>query len=406
MLTPGEKVLLRRRGPRGSAPWLAALTGMHVPRSWCDPDKGWRVHDAGGGTVMLESLTFSKSKKARFLYGDPAENAVWYEAADAADADGLRWRAHPAPANTFLLECLSRRPGPKWLAATPTQWIHLTDRPKGRSLMHEFVALPAANRAAMEAAEEAGDYSFMAGHEMAPDGRPNELPKPKKPRRALTAQTPRQRSGDDPVARELIAALQPFFDDGEGGAENSDYGPDDPRRVGWPHNIVSLATVATPTGIVRLSTSRARHEPPQGELACCRRLATELVKALGGLTPFGGDSPTPFLPFYLVAGKGDRPPGRLTPEVVRAAFRGTIFPDTPIEVQSVSDPEFIRVTDGAWAGFAAWAEGQTDLTQVSYVVIGWDTAQEPNYAAVFPRLVLGLTKPGSLVGACGAIVQA
>ncbi len=406
MLNPAEKVLLRRRGPREIAPWLAALTGVHVPRAWCNPDEGWRVHEAGDGAVMLESLTFSKSKKDRFLYGDPANGGVGYGAPKARDADGLRWRVHPAPADTFLLECLSKRPGPKWLAATPRQWMQLTDRPEGQSLVHEFVALPAGDRAAIEAAERAGDYSFMAGHEMAADGRPKEMSRPKKPRRTLTARTPQQRSGDDPVARELIAALQPFFDDGEGGAENSDYDPDDPRRIGWPHNIISLATVATPTGIIRLNTARPEHEPPRGEVARCRRLAAELVGALGGLMPFGGDSPTPFRPFYLVAGKGDRVPEHFTPEVVRAAFRGTIFPDTPIEVRPVTDPEFAARQGDKWAGLAAWAAGQTDLAQVAYVEIGYDTCQEPNYAAVFPRLVLGLTRAGSLVGACGSIVQA
>ncbi len=91
---------------------------------------------------------------------------------------------------------------------------------------------------------------------------------------------------------------------------------------------------------------------------------------------------------------------------MRTAFRGTIFPDTPVEVRSITDPEFIAQSGDAWAGFAAWAAGQTELAQVAYVEVGYDACQEPNYAAVFPRLVLGLTKAGSLVGACGAIVQA
>jgi hypothetical protein len=282
----------------------------------------------------------------------------------------------------------------------------LTDQPSGRSLLHEFIALPAANREAIVAAEEAGDYSFLAGHAMARDGRPKEMPRPRKPRRTLTPQTPRQRAGDDPVALELIAALQPSFDDGQCGPEYSDYSPRDRRRIGWPHNILSLATVATPTGIVRLSSSRGKHRPRRGELERCRQLAAAVVEALGGLEPFGGDSPTPFRPFYLVAGKGERVPERLTPDVVRAAFRGTLFPGTPIDIEPITDPEFIVQRGEAWAGFSAWAARQTDLAQVSYVAIGYDTCQEPNYAAVFPRLVLSLTRAGSLVGACGTIVQA
>lgn len=408
MLIPGEQVLLRRRGQRDTGPWLVGRSVFGDLRFSATPDNGWLVHAGDKDTVLLEALALPKSTKARFLsgfLGSGVPSAILANRKGKA-TPSLRWKVHPTGANTFLLECQSRRAGPKWLAINPrAAWAVLTDRPQGRSLLHEFIALPVAHTADYLAAEEAGDYSYLAQYDMASDGWPMEMPRPKRPHRTLTGQTPRHRAGDDPVARELIAALQPSFEDGRGGEEDSDYDPDDSRRIGWPHNIISLDTVATPTGIVRLNASSLKHDPPAGELAHCRRLAGELVKALGRLEPHGGDHPTPFLPFYLVRGKRDPLPDHLTSEVVRAAFRGTIYPETPIQVHPIN-PDFPVQYGDEWTAFARWAARQAELAEVSYVDVGYGSAQEPNYAAVFPRLVLGLTKAGSLVGACGSIVQA
>lgn len=407
MLLPGQKVLLRRRAKLGEGPWLTAMTGVRWPRAWGEIDKGWLIHDAGNGLVMLQSLTLAGVEDATFLWGDPSTTSVMYKNPDVDGCDGLCWKVHPAPANTFLLECISELEGPRWLCATVTNWIRLSNRPAARSVMHEFVALPLDQKAVFDAAEDAGDYSFMADHDMSPDGWLNEVPRlpHQGTSTGLNSQTPKARAGTDPVALELIAALQPSFDDGDGGAENSDYDPDDPRRIGWPHNIISLDTVATPTGILHLHSSPMDHTPIPGELEHCRTLAKAVVDALGSLRPFGGDHPTQFHTFYLVAGQGDPIPNRLSADWVRAAFNDTIYPDTPIEVIPF-DTTTITDEHPEWSDFIRWLSTQDDLKQTAYIEIGYDTCQEPNYAAVFPRLVLGLTKNGSLVGACGTIVQA
>lgn len=406
MLISGQRVLIRRRAVIGEGPWLTAMTGIQWPRAWGQIDHGWLIHDAGDGLVMLQSLTLAGVEDASYLWGDPANKTVMYKNPDVDGRDGVCWKVHPAPANTFLLECISQSEGPRWLYATNTNWIRLSNLPQGRSVWHEFVALPLDQRETFDAAEDAGDYSFMANHEMSADGWRDEEPRPgpHEGPPGLNSQTPKARAGTDPVALELIAALQPFFDDGDGGAENSDYDPDDPRRIGWPHNIISLDTVATPTGMVHLYHSPMIHTPPPGELEHCRTLATALVAALGKRRP-KGDHPTPFRPFYLVASEGDPIPNQLTSDFIHAAFYETIYPDTPIEIVPINDA-FVEDDRADWADFVRWLTTQEDLTQTAYVEIGYDTGQEPNYAAVFPRLVLGLTKNGSLVGACGSIVQA
>jgi len=412
-LVPGTKVLLRRRGTLKSIPWFVSFPNGGRPCAMEEAGDGWRVHDAGDGTVLLESLTPARGNKNRFL-GAKLDNSppeVWLFAKNARVA--VKWRPHPDGVDGFLLECVSPKTGPKWLAIDGSFNATLTVRPTGRSVMHEFIALPAADRQTFADAELKGDYLFLVPFGMTRTGRVQGIPKEVKPPKPAwakgprpTPKTPTKRANGDPVALELIAALQPSFDDGRGGAEYSVYeDEDDPRTIAWPHNVVSLATVATPTGTVHQFGEELTHKPPAGELAHCRTVAAAVSEALKNLEPFGGDRPTPFRPFYLVIGKDEKPPTKLTPEVVQAGFRGTLFPDTPIRVTPFTDERF-KQDEPEWAGFIAWAKQQKELRELSYVVVGWDGSCEPNLAAVFPRLVLGLTKAGSLVGACGTIVQA
>ena len=407
MLSDGAEVLLRRRVPPGEGQWLVKFPGIVWVRAWDALVDGLRVHAVGEGLVMLESLAQEDDGSRPYLWGNPADPVVQGRPLDPANRTGYVWRVHTGPVNTYRFELVSDQPGPKWLRATPEKWIRLGQPPSsGYAPEHDFVALPAAERQTFAQAELAGDFSFLNGYGIANDGWPAEWPRPTPAAAPVgpTPQTPRLRAGDDPVARELIAALQPCFDDGAGGAENSDYDPDDPRRIGWPHNLVSLDTVASPTGTLYLHGQPPTHRPPPGELDRCRALAHAIVRALGPLRPHGGDHPTPFLPFYLVADAHDPVPTRLSAEWIHAAFNGTLYPDTPITIVPI-DAAFVA-EHPEWAEFAAWAATQQELTMLSYVAIGYDTGQEPNYAAIFPRLVLGVTAAGSLVGACGTVVQA
>ena len=82
----------------------------------------------------------------------------------------------------------------------------------------------------------------------------------------LTSATVRRRAKGDPVTEELIAALMPSFKDGDCGPEGSDYKEDDPRRVEWPHNILSLKAVAHPSGVVYRQGDAVEHVADPAEL--------------------------------------------------------------------------------------------------------------------------------------------
>lgn len=407
MFNDGAEIGLRRRVPPGEGQWLVKFPGIIWVRAWDEPVEGLRVHVVGDGLVMLESQAKEDDGTRPYLFGNPVDKSVQARPLDPANRDRFVWRVHRGPVNTYRFELVIDQPGPKWLIATAEKWIRLGGPPSSSfAPMHDFIALPAADLRAFGQAEAADDFSFLSAYDIAADGWPNELPRPSPKAAAVgpTPQTPRQRSANNEVALELIAALQPSFDDGAGGAENSDYDPDDPRRIGWPHNIVSLDTVATETGLLHLYGQCPPHTPLPGELDHCRKLAHATVAALGTLRPHGGDHPTPFLPFYIVADAQDPVPNQLTDEYIHAAFAGTLYPDTPIRIDPIN-AEYLAAHP-EWAEFVDWVASQSDLRLVSYVQIGYDTGQEPNYAAVFPRLVLGVTAAGSLVGACGTVVQA
>jgi hypothetical protein len=58
-----------------------------------------------------------------------------------------------------------------------------------------------------------------------------------------------------------------------------------------------------------------------------------------------------------------------------------------------------------WRALMDWFEAQEELTAGAFVLVGHDMLGESNLSCVFPRLVVGLTRAGSLVGVCGHAVQ-
>lgn len=426
VLRPGTEIVLRRLAGINEGPWLYAVALPASGRQWpgigAQPDEGWRIHDAGDGAIALESLTLPPSNSSRWLFGGTADGAATLEARDVAEADGLRWRVHPTPFNNFHLECLGARTAGRWLAAniTRTCRYELTDRPADRSKLHEFIAFPRADRADILARESAGDFSHMAPYGMLPDGQIPAFAAPPRPAPPLTSADPVNRCQGDPVREELITALLPSFQDGDAGADCSGYSDDDPRRIGWPHNVVSLDTVALASGAVCLHEEPVEHNSDPQELALCRRLAAEVVAALGDREPSGGEPAGAYRPFYLVIGRGESALASLTAEAIRTAFRGTLFPGVPINVEPfLRQPEMINVggqlrpkrpkrnpPPDPWSGFREWAVAHELLREMAYVEIGYGCSLGPSLAAVFPRLVVGLTAVGSLAGACGFVAQA
>jgi hypothetical protein len=159
------------------------------------------------------------------------------------------------------------------------------------------------------------------------------------------------------------------------------------------------------------------------------------------------EAPSTLEPFFVTANRG-LAPAELTPDVIRSAFGGTVYPSATIAVEPLREggrgwenfaicdyeSEAWQYSAGAmqamppamreqvkelyesnqrrrqscverWRALLAWFQSQEDLHGGAFVMVGEKRLSRQNFGRVFPRLVLGLTRSGSLVGVCGYAVN-
>jgi hypothetical protein len=213
-----------------------------------------------------------------------------------------------------------------------------------------------------------------------------------------------------------------------------DFG-DPPDKGRWPFNVLARDAVVYSCGAIALPGIVVPHRHSEAELALCRRLSAEAA----GLT-----SPEPFTPeswlylvrtsstnsflgpFFMVANEGAPVVSSITADEVRRAFRGTIYPPAVVRVEPLREgdpwwqdvvahyaggtPEEREAALGRWRALLRWFAGQSALREPSFVVIGEEWLGEwegqENLGCTFPRLLVGRTPAGSLVGVAGQVVQA
>ena len=194
----------------------------------------------------------------------------------------------------------------------------------------------------------------------------------------------------------------------------------------WPWNCLSRRTVAYTCGALRRGEEPAVHNHDEAEFALCRKLANEAAKLMEGVeVGMGSESQEYFAPFYIVASVGTDNPHTLDAETIRAAFGGTIYPAAEItleplteqakwwqvvvmdigeeeeEEQNTAEEDFIR----PWRSLMQWFHRQPEFKQTALVMIGDSPLDDENGASVFPRLAVGLTQAGSIVGIAGVVVH-
>jgi hypothetical protein len=225
------------------------------------------------------------------------------------------------------------------------------------------------------------------------------------------------------------------------GRENSpfagamdDYGePADRGR--WPWNVLARDAVVYSCGAIALPGTAVPHRHPAAEFALCRRLSAE-AEALTSPEPFTPQSwlylvrtssTNSFLgAFFVVANEGAPAVTSITADEIRRAFGGTIYPPAEVRLEPLregqpwwkdlaehyaSEPAAAREEAlGRWQTLIRWFEEQSGLLEPSFVVIGEerldDWQGQENLGCTFPRLLVGRTPTGSLVGVAGQVVQA
>ena len=196
----------------------------------------------------------------------------------------------------------------------------------------------------------------------------------------------------------------------------------------WPNNILSRRAVAYGSGVITRQGEAVRHSVDPDELALCRRLAAEVEQLMAGVdVGMGSESSDPFRGFFIAANQDEPTLTAITPDLIRARFGGTIFPPATVVVEPLVEAgtwwEIVAAESGdedaylrPWQAMIRWFRERLEFVDTAFVQIGEATAlwqvPEEQYppdtevaGCVLPRLALGLTRGGSLVGLFGYSVQ-
>jgi hypothetical protein len=194
----------------------------------------------------------------------------------------------------------------------------------------------------------------------------------------------------------------------------------------WVWNLISRKTVVYSCGSIGRKGEMLKHNHQQAEMDLCQQLAQEAATIMDGqIIDLGDEGEHGFSPFYVVANEGQDISELVTEEVIRSAFGGTIYPDAKITIEPLEKPkdlwmEFVDcqgMTDyydnaiKSWEKLAVWFRSQESLHNAVFVSVDINQDKEfarssnlYNGACILPRLAVGLTKQGSLVGVYSCVV--
>src|SRR5262245_60459580 len=178
----------------------------------------------------------------------------------------------------------------------------------------------------------------------------------------------------------------------------------------WGNNIVSRKAIPGPSGRVAYPGD-VDYPPAQAALVKCQALA-EAAYALGKYASFdvwGSEGAEGFEP-YFVAMHESWKCERITADVVRAAFGGTLYPKAHIEVQTLDALSEALECQGAdeeqldqWHRLIHWFSDHPDFVETAYVSIG-KLEESMEGGCVYPRLMIGRLRDGSITGLFGVVV--
>jgi hypothetical protein len=208
--------------------------------------------------------------------------------------------------------------------------------------------------------------------------------------------------------------------------ENYDVGSSEAE---WPNNMLSRRTVVYASGVISRQGMASRHAVDPNELALCQRLAAEAAQIMESVdVGMGSESSDPFQEFYIAATVDEPIPQTIDEVLVRSRFGGAIFPPATITIEPMDESgiwwaEVLQ--DGSesddayfvpWRKMMKWFRDQPAFTDSAFIRVGDSHAlldlDKENYpegteitGSALPRLALGLTRNGSLVGLFGFSVQ-
>ncbi|ESA32389.1 hypothetical protein N836_27755 [Leptolyngbya sp. Heron Island J] len=197
----------------------------------------------------------------------------------------------------------------------------------------------------------------------------------------------------------------------------------------WDWNIISKRAVVYACGTICRDGDVVEHNHHPTEFGLCQRLSQEAAEIMDGIyINMGDESDHHFSSFYIVANSGSNSPAEITEDLMRSAFGGTIHHTAKITVEPLdgivswvednsnvdygeddqdkvyrqSEDRYVK----AWQALEKWFGETPELQAPVFVSVDerGDDDDESMVGSVFPRLVLALTKNGSLVGLFSCIV--
>lgn len=221
----------------------------------------------------------------------------------------------------------------------------------------------------------------------------------------------------------------------------------DPKAE-WPNNVISTKAVVYENGTIARTAETPEFRVDSEELALVRRLSQELADAMQGIeVGMLSEASSTFHAFYITANENAPVPAAITGEFLREKFGHTIFPPANITIEPLE-------AEGIWwkEAVEGWEPDEDDdwdddseeasedspagldehLTPYHKLIESFKSRPEiinpvfirvGDYStlcrldkklfpagtempgSVFPRLAVGLTRKGSLVGLFGVSVQ-
>jgi hypothetical protein len=196
----------------------------------------------------------------------------------------------------------------------------------------------------------------------------------------------------------------------------------------WVWNMISTKTVVYACGAIGREGENLEHNHAPAEIELCQRLAQAVAAVTSGeFIEMGDEGEHEFQPFYVVANVGQHVPAQITEDLIRKAFGGTIYPDADVLVEPIEagknwwiqarsedlndDQDYCDHHIELWSKLQNWFHSQVELQTPVFISIDPNDGKERakglnlyNGGCVLPRLIVGMTATGSLVGLFSCVV--
>jgi hypothetical protein len=237
---------------------------------------------------------------------------------------------------------------------------------------------------------------------------------------------------------DLLAVLRPCIESGDCGDPDAE----------WPNNIISRNAVVYGSGVVARRDQPVRHHVDPNELGLCKRLAREALTVMRSVAVgMGSESRDEFEEFFVATNVDDPIASHIDEALIRSRFGDTLFSLATITVEPLKEegrwwkwviddsaslyegdytgpadkyeenlPRYQEEHLRPWRAMIGWFRARSEFRDSAFVMIGdydalhsLERSEWPRGTLVvpcaLPRLALGLTRNGSLVGLFGFVVQ-